>query len=252
MNKASGIETFSIRLALFAGFLALLAVAAYRFGLVGFQIAVPGLALSALTASVAALLGIIALFIAMFQRKSAMRALIGILLGFVIAMPVVSTMLVGFGVPRIHDITTDLDHPPVFEMITELRTETDNALDRQTPENLAQLQREGYPDLKSLVLNHAPAAVFQHALQLVESRGWAIAGVDAKKGIIEATASTPVMAFQDDVVIRIHGIKADGIRAGESQVDMRSVSRVGLSDLGANAKRIQRFLADLEQQLKEE
>lgn len=247
MNKASSFETFSIRLALFAGFLALLSVAAYRFGLVGFQIAVPGLALSALTASVAALLGIIALFSAMFQRNSAMRALIGILLGFVIAMPVLSTMLAGFGVPRIHDITTDLDHPPVFEMITELRTETDNALDRKTPENLAQLQREGYPDLKSLMLNRVPAAVFQHALRLVESRGWAIAAADAKKGIIEATASTPVMAFQDDVVIRIHGI-----RAGESQVDMRSVSRVGLSDLGANAQRIQRFLADLEQQLNEE
>ncbi len=45
------------------------------------------------------------------------------------------------------------------------------------------------------------------------------------------------MGFKDDVVIRISS-DADG-----TLVDLRSVSRVGVSDLGANAARIQDFLS---------
>jgi len=237
-------EKISIRLALFGGLTAVSAVAAYRLDWVGFQIAVPGLALAALSGLLAALSGVIALFGAIRRRESAMSALIGMLLGLIVTMPFLFSVLAGSGVPRIHDISTDLDHPPDFNVIKGLRTATDNPLDRKSPDNLDQLQREGYPDLKALTLNRSPEIVFEQALKIVESRGWRVAGVSAANGIIEATAITPIMAFKDDVIIRIQGTEQ------VTQVDMRSVSRVGISDLGVNAKRIRRFQADLKQSTK--
>lgn len=234
-------EKISIRLALLGGLTAVSAVAAYRLDWFGFQIAVPGLAIAALSGMLAAVFGVIALFNVMRRRNSALPALTGMLLGLVVAMPILFSVLTGSGVPRIHDISTDLDHPPDFNVIKGLRTAVDNPLDRKSPKNLDQLQREGYPDLKPLLLNRAPGVVFEQALKLVESRGWHIAEASAAGGIIEATAVTPIMAFKDDVIIRIQG-------AGQTtRVDMRSVSRVGVSDLGVNAKRIRHFLADLDQ-----
>ena len=50
----------------------------------------------------------------------------------------------------------------------------------------------------------------------------------------------PLFGFKDDVVIRLSAVN-DGTR-----VDVRSASRVGLSDLGANAARIQAYLAKLD------
>lgn len=219
MNRISS-EKISIRLALFAGLLAVSAVVAYRLEWVGFQIAVPGLAIATLSGLLAAVSGVLALFGAIRRRKSAMPALLGMLLGLVVALPVLFSVLAGSSVPRIHDISTDLDHPP---------------------DNLDQLQREGYPDLKRLILNRSPEVVFEQALKLVKSRGWHIAEASAASGTIEATAITPIMAFKDDVIIRIQST------GQTTRVDMRSVSRVGISDLGVNAKRIRHFLAELEQ-----
>ena len=241
MKSSFQFDKISVRLAIGAGLFAGLSVVLFRMELIDFRFAVSGLAISALSGTLAALLGVIAMIKAMMQRKSALSALIGSLLGFVVAMPVLFSVLGSSGLPHIHDITTDLDNPPVFSVIPSLRIETDNPLDRQFPD-LAQLQREGYPDLKPLQFNRSPEAVFERALQLIKSRGWQIAASasSAEKGIIEATAVTPVMGFKDDAVIRIQN-------TGEKvQVDMRSVSRVGLSDLGANAKRIRQFLNDLE------
>ena len=69
--------------------------------------------------------------------------------------------------------------------------------------------------------------------------GWQVVDANELEGRIEATATTFWFGFKDDVVIRI-------VPAPEgSRVDVRSVSRVGLSDVGTNAKRIRDFLHKL-------
>ena len=70
-----------------------------------------------------------------------------------------------------------------------------------------------------------------------------MARVDPQAGTLEATAETLFFRFKDDVVVRV---RPDPARAGGSIVDMRSISRVGGSDIGVNAKRIRAFLADLQ------
>jgi uncharacterized protein (DUF1499 family) len=59
---------------------------------------------------------------------------------------------------------------------------------------------------------------------------------DASSGRIEATARTRWFGFTDDIVVRI---RPEG--AG-SRIDVRSASRVGRSDVGANAARIKEYL----------
>lgn len=239
MFRRYNFPRLGIIIAVLAALLAMLAVVLHRFEAVGFQISLPMLAVSALSGLLAVVLSAIGLITAWQQQKSVLPVLAGLLLGLIVAAPTILTMLSGSGVPRIHDITTDIDNPPEFKAVLALRTHTDNTLDRKSPENLTQLQQEAYPALKPLLLDRSRDIVFTQALQLAKSHGWKIAAASADKGTIEATATTPIMAFKDDVVIRIQSVE------DKTRVDMRSVSRVGLSDLGANAARIQQFMNEL-------
>jgi uncharacterized protein (DUF1499 family) len=58
---------------------------------------------------------------------------------------------------------------------------------------------------------------------------------------VEATDTTFWFGFKDDVVVRVRAAE----NGGGSIVDVRSVSRVGQSDLGLNAKRIGSILDGL-------
>ena len=81
-------------------------------------------------------------------------------------------------------------------------------------------------------------AVFRSEIVLQEM-GLEIVGVDFSSGRLEATATSFWFGFKDDVVIRIQTVD------GETQLDIRSKSRVGRSDVGKNAERIREFLAAL-------
>ncbi len=139
------------------------------------------------------------------------------------------------GFPPIHDITTDTENPPSFSAIVPLRANAPNKLEYGGPE-LARTQRAAYPDIAPLKLKDAPAAVFPRALAAARGMGWEIVAADADAGRIEATATTLWFGFKDDVAIRVASDGAD------SRVDIRSISRVGKGDVGANAKRIRAFL----------
>ncbi|MBT8085738.1 MAG: DUF1499 domain-containing protein [Woeseia sp.] len=137
--------------------------------------------------------------------------------------------------PFIHDITTDTVNPPPFVAILPLRADASNPPDYAGAET-AKLQQEGYPDLQSLTLSGAPAQVLQKALKTVEDMGMEVVAVEPDEGRIEATATTFWFGFKDDVVIRVEPAGTG------SKLDIRSKSRVGRSDVGANAARIRRFM----------
>ena len=135
-------------------------------------------------------------------------------------------------VTMINDVATDASHPLEFVAIKPLRKNSEFKTD-------AEVQRQAYPELHGLELNAPPAAVFPKALALAKVRKWEIVDANSTLGRIEATETSSVFGFKDDMVIQVaeapHG----------SRVDMRSASRVGKSDFGKNAKRIQSFLEDL-------
>jgi uncharacterized protein (DUF1499 family) len=142
------------------------------------------------------------------------------------------------GYPPIHDISTDTFDPPAFVALLPERQKSPNGANYGGPAVAAQ-QQKGYPDIKSLIVKAPPAETVQRAIDAARSLGWQIASSDASSGRIEATATTGWWGFKDDVVVRV---RPEG---SGSRVDVRSVSRVGGSDLGANAKRVREFLAKL-------
>ena len=136
-------------------------------------------------------------------------------------------------VPPIHDITTDMENPPEFVDVLPLRADAPNPAEYD-PE-VATQQSKGYPDLKPIILDAPPDAAFERALAAVHALGWVLVSDDSGAGRIEATDTTFWYGFKDDVVVRI---RPDG---SGSRVDVRSKSRVGGSDVGANAARIRAY-----------
>lgn len=238
MNKPFGFTGWSLKLALLAVLIATLAVLGHRLSIIDFQPALLGLAGSTIIGLLAIVAGLIGTFKAIKAKEpKVVSTMAGSTLGFLVVTPIFLTALTGVGAPRIHDITTDLEQPPEFVAIAALRTPAHNSLDRLKPENLADLQEKGYPGLGPVWISRPFNQVFEQAVALVKKRGWEVAAV--AEGRIEATDTTRIMGFKDDIVIRV---QATGSR---TRVDIRSASRVGESDLGVNAARIRHFLDDL-------
>ena len=142
------------------------------------------------------------------------------------------------GKPPIHDITTDTSDPPPFVDVLPLRAGARNSA-VYGGSTVAAMQHAAYPDIAPVYLALAPTAAFVKALAAANAMEWSIVAADSSAGRIEATATTRVFRFKDDVVIRIRP------HDGGSRVDIRSVSRIGGGDLGKNASRIREFIVRL-------
>lgn len=156
----------------------------------------------------------------------------------VLAVPV-ATLLSGAGAPPIHDVTTDPDDPPRFDAVVPLRAGAPNTLEHGGPQ-LAAAQRAAYPDLVPIEIDSPASEALEAARTVAAQLGWEIVAVDPAQGLVEATATTFWFGFKDDVAIRVRPAASGG-----AVVDVRSVSRVGVGDLGANAGRIRTFVARL-------
>lgn len=141
--------------------------------------------------------------------------------------------------PPIHDISTDTADPPSFVAVLPLRADAPNSAEYEG-EAIAVQQRAGYPDLVSLQVAQAPEVAFERALAEARAMGWEIVDADPASGRIEATDTTFWFGFKDDVVVRVRP------EATGSRIDVRSLSRVGGSDVGANAARIRAYLGRLD------
>lgn len=240
-------------LALSAGGLtaALIAAAGSGAGVWQFETGFSILRFAFFSAVAGGLLAIIAFFVA---RRDKVRTGAINLITMVIALSfgayLMSQISTARQVPAIHDVTTNLVDVPQFRTLKVRDDNLANIPDGGLPELAAldpesrwkAIHRKSYGDLSALHLPLSVAETVKLAEALVQARGWQVARVNAQDGIVEATATSFFFRFKDDVVLRI---RADPARLGGSVVDMRSVSRVGTSDIGINAQRIRTFLADL-------
>lgn len=138
----------------------------------------------------------------------------------------------------INDITTTPDNPPQFVELAKLDANKDR--DMAYPESARGKQEKLYPDLAPLAMSAPPDGVFKKVTALAKKQEqWSIIRVDEANFRLEAVTTTPTLKFSDDIVIEV---RAEG-RA--SAIHMRSKSRLGKSDLGANYKRIKNFFDQL-------
>lgn len=158
--------------------------------------------------------------------------------------------------PFIHDITTDTQNPPAFGKVVmsergklkrvntadyigkKARAKTPDG--KRTKKLVSALQTKAYPDIRPLVLNEDKNVVFGKALATAKSMGWDIKEEDLAAGRIDATDTTFWYGFEDDVTIRLRDSEGGG-----TIVDVRSLSRIGGSDMGKNADRVGKFLKRL-------
>jgi hypothetical protein len=186
----------------------------------------------------AATLAVAMLLLPRTRRGGLAALLVALALGASVAFVPWTALRQARALPPIHDVTTDTERPPQFVAILPLRAGAPNPA-AYGGADVARAQIGAYPDLRTRRMVAAHADAFKRAQQAARDMGWEIVAADAAAGRIEATDTTFWFGFKDDVVIRV---EADG--AG-SRVDLRSVSRVGVSDVGANARRIRAYLREL-------
>jgi uncharacterized protein (DUF1499 family) len=147
-----------------------------------------------------------------------------------------------YHLPMINDVTTDPINPPRFDVVARLRP-------RGTVEYAglyaAEQQRQAYPEIEPLTVAVTPQVAYEEAIKVITKRKWRIVverppQPGRRDGQIEAVARTALMGFRDDVALRIR-VDTDGAR-----IDVRSASRYGRHDLGANASRIRSLLEDID------
>jgi hypothetical protein len=238
-------------LALIAAFTGIAGPVGAGWGLWDWQSGLGSLQYSFYLAVFAVVLG---LFIGWLNKKRGINAtksfrIIGMIVALGYAGWMLSWVYTARSVPAIHDVSTDLADPPQFRMLA-LRTDNlDNVPGADDPEmrglnpqqRWESLHRNAYGDVRTVRISEPVVDVVAKAERLAKARDWDVAIADPIEGRVEATATTALFRFKDDVVLRVRPSE-DG---KGSVVDMRSVSRVGVSDLGVNAKRVRAFLADL-------
>lgn len=240
MKSLSVVVRISLIVAVVAALVAVASGFGYRLRLWGYLAGFKMLLIAAVAAALAVLAALVCVY---FAWRSGERGVLfgsaaALVLGLLVVAPMLSWVRTLRSVPYIHDISTDTDNPPAFVVLLNARTDATNSADYGGPE-IARLQHAGYPDIKTIELRAPEPKAFAAALETARDLGWVIVDSVPDAGRIEATDRTFWYGFTDDIVIRV-AAEADG-----SRVDIRSVSRVGKSDLGTNARRIRKFMASL-------
>jgi hypothetical protein len=188
------------------------------------------------------------------RRPGRPKAVAGIVLGLLIAVPVGFTMWrwLSMPYPNINDITTDYDNPPQFVNPPGLSAGS-MKYDRA---RLEPIQTRYYPKLDPLRLDEKPDDAFdrvkaaanvaplvgpQMADQIPAPPGWFIVYVDPATRTVEGVEISYLFRFKDDFVIQVR----PGPDANSSLVEMRSRSRDGTGDFGVNYNRIREFFGML-------
>lgn len=229
---------------LVAGLMLLASGPGARFGLWSFRFGFQLMTWGAYAGIAAMGLGIFGLLwrMATVRQSPSIVVLTGIVIGAIAFGIPYAQRKQAQSVPPIHDISTDTSDPPQFVAVLPLRADAPNTAEYGGPEIAAQ-QAQAYPDIQPIILSVPTAQVFDAAVKAARSMNLDIVAEDPDAGRLEATDTTFWYGFKDDLVVRI---RAEG---STSRVDVRSVSRVGRSDIGTNAARIRAFRTALEQNL---
>jgi uncharacterized protein (DUF1499 family) len=242
-EPVSKVAIWSSRLGWFAFAVAVLSIIIVRSGLLEIVPALATFAAALVFAGLAVLFAFAAFIVIWRQGLGGLgRAFLGLFLGLALLAYPAYLGTRAIRLPEISDITTDTTNPPRFEVLARLRPRGRIDYPGQA---VAALQRTAYPDVVPLELDVPTKTAYDTALALVTKRKWNV--VDSRTptlarrdGVIEAVARTPIMGFRDDVVIRVSPL-GQGTR-----IDVRSASRVGAHDLGANASRIRSLLEEID------
>lgn len=212
----------------------------YQFGWWSFGSGIQIIRWSAMFAAAAAVLALLAILLSLWTgpRRALAVGVIGLAISFAAVGPPAWLAYQAKRLPVIHDVSTDTVNPPRYVAVLPLRTSATNSTDYNA--QTAEQQKKGYPDIAPAIMDEPPAQAMQLAERAALAMGWIIVAVEPQDMRIEATDTSLLFGFKDDIVIRVTG------QGNGSRVDIRSLSRVGRGDFGVNAKRIRSFMEKLD------
>jgi len=173
------------------------------------------------------------------RRRGFVAALMALAIGVAAAWWPAQWLLQTRSAPRINDVTTDTANVPAMVVTQQMRHGSPNPA-AYPGDGVAAQQRAAYPDIVPVVINASPAEAFRKVDQAAMALGWDVVARAPADGRLEAVDTSDWFGLQDDIVVRIRAEGASG-----SRIDIRSKSRVGQSDFGANARRIRAFIERL-------
>lgn len=234
-QSTSRIPVWGARIALILLLIIPLAVASVRYEWAHYSWGLLAFAAACFGSLLVMILLLVALVLPQYKHC---RATTG--MGILTSLPAVVMILIivtgAQGYPQIHHATTDLEDPPEPAVAQMLRGESANPL--AMSDEVKRIQRQSYPDLKTIVTTLSPDRAFVRAEKVADTLGWDIYNSDPRAGVIEASITSSWFGFTDDVIVRVRSTDTG------SEIDLLSVSRVGLGDLGANAERVRAFMQD--------
>lgn len=143
-----------------------------------------------------------------------------------------------FFFPLINDVTTTPEAPPAYVVLAQ--TGPNKGRDMGYPPGNVPVQRLAYPDLAPMALSEAPEACYARAASAAKAMPrWEVVSEDAAARRLEAVATTTLFRWRDDIVVEVRAAAAG------CAVHVRSKSRSGRGDFGANAKRIRAYFQRL-------
>jgi uncharacterized protein (DUF1499 family) len=192
------------------------------------------------------IVGVIALLVTFLmpsRRAGRAQAVAGTIMALLVALPIVRIVRTTRQYPPINDITTDTKNPPSFTYAQTLPANRSRDMSYKPEMASVQEQAPVYQNLAPLKLTGTPDDVYKRVEIIAgEFPGWQVTYRDPARHTIEGVATSTLFQFKDDFVIQVQPA-ADG---GESIVEMRSKSRDGRGDLGANYNRIESFFKALQ------
>ena len=179
-------------------------------------------------------------------RRGAGLAFIGLMLALLLLAYPAFLSWQAISLPILNDVSTDLERPPTFLRSTKgLDARAGRTPPDSSPET-REAQKRAYPKVQPILVDLEAGEAYKLALQVAKARGWRIVDAVAPSvreegvGHINAIERSLVMGFPADIAIRVEPF------ATQTRIDVRSVSRVGRHDFGANARRIEKFAAEIE------
>ena len=152
--------------------------------------------------------------------------------------------------PFIHDITTDFENPPAILTAADLPRANPAAYAGAEPAprselTTAQAQQAAFPDIMPKSVNGGVDETAETVRKIVlDMKMEILSEGPAEAGwVVEATYTSTWFGFVDDFIVRL------APEGSMTRIDVRSKSRVGGSDLGANARRVQEFFVRLENEV---
>lgn len=239
-ERVSRAALWSRRLALFGLTVVVLAVVIFRFGQPTLQGLAP-IAGAYVFVLLALLLSLVA-FVRIWQdgHRGVGIAAQAFALSLLLLLPLGYAGFQLATLPLISDVSTDIVEPPAFSRSRIALAARQGMVPPDQSAEQRKAQRQGYPRALPIVLELPAEIAYDIARKACVNLGWrvlegAAPGGRSGAGRLDAVARSRVLRLVDDITIRIRP-RADG-----SRIDIRSASRLGGFDLGANARRIAAF-----------